>query len=391
MNMKNRWLLPEGIDELLPPQAEQVEAMRRNLLDMYKSWGYELIMPPFVEFLDSLLTGTGNDLDLQTFKLTDQVTGRTMGVRADMTPQAARIDAHSLKREGPVRLCYMGTVLRTRPETQGGTRSPLQIGAELYGHSGVESDIEILQLMLETLKVAGVNGAHVDLGHVGIFRGLARQAGLNEDQEAAMFDALQRKALPEINALLADFGVASKIQGMFKALVELNGDASVLQTARKLLKEGSGDVSNALDELIKIQERAQQAVPDTQLYFDLAELRGYNYHTGVVFAAYVQGLGQSVAQGGRYDEIGSVFGRARPATGFSVDLKSLITGSNEQSKNAVFAPAGDDAGLIDAINGLRAQGVIVIRELPGQNSDAQAMGCNRILFQCKNGWEVKNI
>jgi len=389
--MKNRWLLPEGIDELLPPQAEQVEAMRRNLLDMYKSWGYELIMPPFVEFLDSLLTGTGNDLDLQTFKLTDQVTGRTMGVRADMTPQAARIDAHSLKREGPVRLCYMGTVLRTRPETQGGTRSPLQIGAELYGHSGVESDIEILQLMLETLKVAGVNGAHVDLGHVGIFRGLARQAGLNEDQEAAMFDALQRKALPEINALLADFGVASKIQGMFKALVELNGDASVLQTARKLLKEGSGDVSNALDELIKIQERAQQAVPDTQLYFDLAELRGYNYHTGVVFAAYVQGLGQSVAQGGRYDEIGSVFGRARPATGFSVDLKSLITGSNEQSKNAVFAPAGDDAGLIDAINGLRAQGVIVIRELPGQNSDAQAMGCNRILFQCKNGWEVKNI
>jgi len=389
--MKNRWLLPEGIDELLPPQAEQVEAMRRNLLDMYKSWGYELIMPPFVEFLDSLLTGTGNDLDLQTFKLTDQVTGRTMGVRADMTPQAARIDAHSLKREGPVRLCYMGTVLRTRPETQGGTRSPLQIGAELYGHSGVESDIEILQLMLETLKVAGVNGAHVDLGHVGIFRGLARQAGLNEDQEAAMFDALQRKALPEINALLADFGVASKIQGMFKALVELNGDASVLQTARKLLKEGSGDVSNALDELIKIQERAQQAVPDTQLYFDLAELRGYNYHTGVVFAAYVQGLGQSVAQGGRYDEIGSVFGRARPATGFSVDLKSLITSNSEQTKNAVFAPAGDDAGLIDAINGLRAQGVIVIRELPGQNSDAQAMGCNRILFQCKNGWEVKNI
>ncbi|MDH5435659.1 MAG: ATP phosphoribosyltransferase regulatory subunit, partial [Gammaproteobacteria bacterium] len=223
--MKNRWLLPEGIDEILPPQAEQLEVMRRQLLDMYKSWGYELIMPPFVEFLDSLLTGTGNDLDLQTFKLTDQVTGRTMGVRADMTPQAARIDAHSLKREGPVRLCYMGTVLRTRPETQGGTRSPLQIGAELYGHSGVDSDVEVLQLMLETLKVAGVKDVHVDLGHVGIFRGLARQAELNSDQEAAMFDALQRKALPEINVLLAEYGVASKIQDMFKALVELNGDA----------------------------------------------------------------------------------------------------------------------------------------------------------------------
>lgn len=389
--MKNRWLLPEGIDEILPPQAEQLETMRRNLLDMYKSWGYELIMPPFVEFLDSLLTGTGNDLDLQTFKLTDQITGRTMGVRADMTPQAARIDAHSLKCEGPVRLCYMGTVLRTRPETQGGTRSPLQIGAELYGHSGVESDIEVLQLMLETLKVAGVNNVHVDLGHVGIFRGLARQAEFNEEQEAAMFDALQRKALPEINALLADFGVASKIQDMFKALVELNGDASILQTARKSLKKGSREVGNALDELIKIQERAQQAVPNTRLYFDLAELRGYNYHTGVVFAAYVPGLGQSVAQGGRYDEIGSVFGRARPATGFSVNLKSLITTNNEQSKNAIFAPAGDDAGLIDAVNSLRAQGRIVIKELPGQNTDAQAMGCNRILFQCKNGWEVKNI
>lgn len=389
--MKNRWLLPEGIDEILPPQAEQLETMRRQLLDMYKSWGYELIMPPFVEFLDSLLTGTGNDLDLQTFKLTDQVTGRTMGVRADMTPQAARIDAHSLKREGPVRLCYMGTVLRTRPESQGGTRSPLQIGAELYGHSGVESDVEVLQLMLETLKVTGVDGTHVDLGHVGIFRGLARQAELDQEQEAAMFDALQRKALPEINALLDEFGVTSKIQDMFKALVELNGDASILQTARKLLKKGSREVGDALDELIRIQERAQQAVPDTRLYFDLAELRGYNYHTGVVFAAYVQGLGQSVAQGGRYDEIGSVFGRARPATGFSVNLKSLITSNNGQTKNAVFAPAGDDAGLIDTINGLRAQGETVIRELTGQSTDAQAMGCNRILIQSKNGWEVKNI
>ena len=389
--MKNRWLLPEGIDEILPPQAEQLEVMRRQLLDMYKSWGYELIMPPFVEFLDSLLTGTGNDLDLQTFKLTDQVTGRTMGVRADMTPQAARIDAHSLKREGPVRLCYMGTVLRTRPETQGGTRSPLQIGAELYGHSGVDSDVEVLQLMLETLKVAGVKDVHVDLGHVGIFRGLARQAELNSDQEAAMFDALQRKALPEINVLLAEYGVASKIQDMFKALVELNGDASILQTARKLLKKGSREVGNALDELINIQERAQQAVPNTRLYFDLAELRGYHYHTGVVFAAYVPGLGQSVAQGGRYDEIGSVFGRARPATGFSANLKSLITSSEDQPRNAVFAPVGDDAGLIDTINGLRAQGVTVIRELPGQKTDAQAMGCNRIIFQCKNGWEVKNI
>ena len=389
--MKNRWLLPEGIDEILPPQAEQLETMRRQLLDMYKSWGYELIMPPFVEFLDSLLTGTGNDLDLQTFKLTDQVTGRTMGVRADMTPQAARIDAHSLKREGPVRLCYMGTVLRTRPESQGGTRSPLQIGAELYGHSGVESDVEVLQLMLETLKVTGVDGTHVDLGHVGIFRGLARQAELDQEQEAAMFDALQRKALPEINALLDEFGVTSKIQDMFKALVELNGDASILQTARKLLKNGSREMGDALDELIRIQERAQQAVPDTRLYFDLAELRGYNYHTGVVFAAYVQGLGQSVAQGGRYDEIGSVFGRARPATGFSVNLKSLITSNNGQTKNAVFAPAGDDAGLIDTINGLRAQGETVIRELTGQSTDAQAMGCNRILIQSKNGWEVKNI
>ena len=389
--MKNRWLLPEGIEEILPPQAEELEAMRRKLLDLYKSWGYELIMPPFIEFLDSLLTGSSNDLDLQTFKLTDQITGRTMGVRADMTPQAARIDAHSLKREGPVRLCYLGTVLRTRPESQGGSRSPLQIGAELYGHSGIESDVEVLRLMLATLKATGVKDIHVDLGHVGIFRGLAREAKLNSEQETAMFEALQRKALPEMNSLLADFKVDKKFQDMFKALADLNGDARVLDEARKVLKKAGRDVMNAIDELDSIQKKTQQSVKDIKLYFDLGELRGYNYHTGVVFAAYVPGIGQSVAQGGRYDEIGAVFGRARPATGFSADMKSLVQAGYEKPRKSVFAPADDDPALTDAIDGLRAQGITVIEELPGQNSDAKAMGCSRILFKCKNGWEVKNL
>ncbi|MES9887712.1 MAG: ATP phosphoribosyltransferase regulatory subunit, partial [Candidatus Sedimenticola sp. 6PFRAG1] len=272
------WLLPEGIDELLPPNANALEQLRRNLLDLYSSWGYELVFPPFIEYLESLLTGTGGDLDIQTFKLTDQITGRTMGIRADITPQVARIDAHQLRRDCPTRLCYLGTVLNTRPDGFAGSRSPLQIGAELYGHAGTESDLEILCLMLETMEQAGVDDVYLDLGHVGIFRGLAEQAGLDTDQEHALFDALQRKAVAEIESLVQNFGVDAEMAGMLRALAELSGD-DALEQARVRLAGASESVQNAIEELEQLAEKLAARRPEVPVHYDLSELRGYHYHT----------------------------------------------------------------------------------------------------------------
>ncbi len=393
MSGKDRWLLPEGIEEALPLQAERLESLRRQLLDLYRSWGYELIMPPFIEFLDSLLTGVGTDLDLQTFKLTDQMTGRTMGVRADITPQAARIDAHSMKRDCPTRLCYMGTVLRTRPESQGGTRSPLQIGAELYGHAGVESDAEILRLMLETLALTGMNDVHVDIGHVGIFRGLAKQAGLDGEQETILFDAMQRKARPELESCLQEFSVDKKIAPMLLSLIELNGDEQILSEADVCLKKADKSVKVALDNLKQIIRSLRTQGMSTPLFFDLAELRGYGYHTGMVFAAYTAGQGQAVAQGGRYDQIGSVFGRARPATGFSADLKILsgLTTDPTQVADVIYAPWSDDTALQSTIKSLRAAGERVVCALPGQSGQAKDMECTRALEKQGSDWVIVDL
>ncbi|MGB5615007.1 MAG: ATP phosphoribosyltransferase regulatory subunit, partial [Sedimenticolaceae bacterium] len=324
MNQDNTWLLPEGIDELLPAQARALEALRRTLLDCYTGWGYQLVVTPFIEFLESLLTGTGKDLDLQTFKLTDQVSGRQLGVRADITPQAARIDAHRLRHQAPTRLCYIGSVLRTRADGFSGSRSPLQIGAELYGHAGVESDVEIVCLMMETLAVAGLDGIYLDLGHVGIYRALARAAGLSARQEADLFEALQRKATAEIEALVDSFGLDAGMRGMLLALAELNGGEEVLPRARAALAAAPAEVAYAIDYVEAVAAQLRRYLPDLPVHFDLAELRAYRYQTGVVFAAFVAGEGQEVARGGRYDEIGEVFGRARPATGFSADLKTLM-------------------------------------------------------------------
>ena len=292
----DRWLLPEGIEEVLPPQARQLEALRRQLVDLYDSWGYDLVMPPFIEYLESLLTGTGYDLDLKTFKLTDQLTGRLMGVRADMTPQVARIDAHHLKRSTPTRLCYLGTVLHTRPSGFGASRSPLQVGAELYGHAGVESDIEILTLMAETLRMCGIQQSYFDLGHVGIFRGLAKEAGLDSTQEDELFDVLQRKSRPDMLVLFEKWSLDKKLADKFLGLSELNGDVSVLAEAKKLLKGSDKSVTEALSYLEKMAEQINRRLPDVTVHFDLAELRGYNYHTGAVFAAFVPGQGSAVAQ-----------------------------------------------------------------------------------------------
>jgi len=388
-----RWLLPEGIEELLPEQAERLERLRRDLLDLFASWGYRLVIPPIIEHLESLLVGTGHDLELQTFKLTDQLTGRLLGVRADMTPQVARIDVHRIKSAAPTRLCYVGPVLHTRPQGFARTRSPFQVGAELYGHGGIESDVEILQLMVETLRVVGLSRPHLDLGHVGVFRGLAREAKLNDEQEQVLFDALQRKAQPEIKAYLDSWAIAPDYRHMLTALVGLNGDGAVLAEARKTLRPAGATVQQALDNLEQIARLAQRKMPDIALHFDLAELRGYHYQTGVVFAAFVQGHGQEIARGGRYDDIGRAFGGARPATGFSTDLETLIMLSPQAAKQrgAIFAPCVEDGALHKAVAKLRQQGELVCMELPGQSGTAQEMGCDRVLEQRDGNWTVKKL
>jgi len=393
MSTVERWLLPEGIDEALPEQAKALESLRRRILDMYSSWGYEQVMPPFIEYLESLLTGTGHDLDLQTFKLTDQLSGRMMGVRADMTPQVARIDAHRLKRDVPTRLCYMGTVLNTRPDGFAGSRSPMQIGAELYGHSGLDSDLEVISMMIETLKLADMTQFHIDVGHVDIFGKLTEQAGLTEDQELAYFDMLQRKAVPEITAFVGSLEIDARYQDALRGLASLNGDMSAIDHARSLLDCIDG-MTETLDEVVAFCEQLSANYPGIDLNIDLAELRGYNYHTGIVFAAYVPGQGKEIALGGRYDDIGKVFGHARPATGFSTDLKTLLSLSSEQAKSdadMIFAPADPDASLRAVIASLRSEGQRVIIALDGQNASAEAMGCTHQLVRQNGEWVLQSI
>ena len=388
MISEDRWLLPEGIEEILPPAAGRLERLRRELLDLYESWGYELIVPPLIEFLESLLTGAGDDLELQTFKLTDQLSGRMMGVRADMTPQAARIDAHRLKRNGPVRLCYMGTVLRTRADGFGGSRSPYQAGVELYGHRGYESDLEVLTLMLETLRAAGISEAHLDLGHVAIFRELVRQAGLNMEQERVLFEALQRKALPEIHQHLAEWTLPAPCREWLQALATLNGGPEALDEADARLAASSPGVREALTMLRRLVGALREQWPDLPIHVDLAELRGYHYHTGILFSAYTLGQGAAVAQGGRYDEIGQVFGRARPATGFSTDLATLLWlgAAPEVVATGIYAPSLGDAGLEEQVVRLRRQGERVIRALPGAEVEPRTLGCDRRLAQQGGQW-----
>ncbi len=392
MSIRDKWLLPEGIEEVLPPDARRLEDARREILDLYARWGYQLIMPPLIEYLDALLTGSGNDLDLQTFKITDQMSGRMMGLRADMTPQAARIDAHPLRREAPSRLCYVGTVLHTRTDGFGGSRSPLQVGAELFGHAGPDSDVEILSLVLETLSLLDIADARIDLGHVGIYRGLARDAGLTMLQERELFDALQRKAVTEIDEILADTTASDDQRHRLAALAGLNGGAEVLVRAGEVLAGAGNGVNEALDNLRAISAQMQQRHDGLVLNYDLAELRGYAYQTGMVFAVFVPGCGQEIARGGRYDSVGEVFGRARPATGFSTDLKTLMNLSSrdfDAQLRAILAPAGNDADLLAAIDALRRQGECVVSSLPGQTGNPADMDCDRLLVNESGKWVVK--
>ena len=393
MTVNGHWILPQGIEEALPEQAASLECLRRDLLDLYASWGYEMVMPPFIDHIESLLTGTGRDLDLQTFKLVDQLSGRTLGIRADMTPQAARIDAHQLNREVPTRLCYIGTVLHTRSDGFGSSRSPLQVGAELYGHAGVESDVEILDLMISTFESAGVKDIYLDIGNVDIYKNLAKQAGLTEDDEIRLFELLQQKAVTEIRQLVASLSVDAKLAKMIMQLAELNGDLSIIDRAREQLRQAGPEVMSALDYLERVAQAVSLHNKDVKLNLDLAELHGYHYHTGVVFGAFVPQLGQEIARGGRYDDIGKIFGRARPATGFSTDLKLLSAlGSRDITMpQKILAPADENEELQVKIDKLRVEGHCVSRVLPGQVDDVAAMGCSQKLEQINGQWQLVPI
>jgi len=393
MQKKDSWLLPQGIDEVLPENARQLEALRRRILDVFSSWGYELVIPPVVDFLDSLLTGSGHDLDLQTFKLTDQVSGEMLGIRADMTPQVARIDAHNLKYDRPTRLCYVGTTLRTLGDTLEKTRSPMQIGAEIYGHSGIESDLEVIQLMLEMLAVSGIQNVHLDLGHVGIYRALSEQAGLTQQQETELFDVLQRKARTELNEIVDGFEIEEKYKNIFIVLPTLNGGADVLDKAAKILANTSDAVTHALGELQVIANKLSVNFPSLPVSFDLSELRGYHYHTGIVFATFIPEVGREIARGGRYDNIGEFFGRARAATGFSADLRlltSLSLQSTEQPQ-LIYAPYVDDASLTETIRDLRVTGITVVQQLPGHPDEINELACTGVLEKENQNWVVRPL
>lgn len=319
-----RWLLPEYIEDILPAEASRIERLRRAILDLFATARYELVMPPLIEYVDSLLTGTGHDLDVRTFKVVDQLSGRMMGLRADITPQVARIDAHLLNRKGVTRLCYCGSVLHTRPAGQSATREPIQIGAEVFGHAGVESDLEVQRLLCRALVLARVKKVRLDIGHVAVFRTLVHAAKAGAELEAELFAALQKKDLPALRGLTKTLDAKSRAALLL--LPELYGGAEVLALAEKKLP-AMAPVKRALATL-----RALAKACPVPASFDLAELRGYHYHSGVVFDAYCAGVAGAVARGGRYDEVGKAFGRARPATGFSIDLRALASANGRKGR-----------------------------------------------------------
>jgi ATP phosphoribosyltransferase regulatory subunit len=380
-----RWVLPEYIEDILPAEAAQIERLRRRILDLFRLHGYELVCPPLLEHLESLLTGTGHDLDLRTFKLVDQLSGRSLGVRADMTPQVARIDAHLLNRKGIARLCYAGSVLHALPASNTRTREPLQIGAELYGHAGVESDVEIQGVMASALRAAGVRDVHVDLGHVTVFRSLVRHGAIPAELEAELFQAMQSKDTSALRELTRD--LESNLKQALLLLPELYGNRDILLDARRRLPPHP-EIVRALEDLDTIA-RALADVIEVHC-FDLAELRGYHYHSGVVFAAYARDQRTAVALGGRYDEVGKAFGRARPATGFTMDLRELaaLAPVAEQAR-AILAPYRPaDRALARRIEALRAAGEIVIVDLPGHAATRGELGCARVLVDRAGVWDL---
>jgi ATP phosphoribosyltransferase regulatory subunit len=385
------WLLPDGIDEVLPEQARFIEKSRRELLDLYNSWGYDLVIPPMVEFTESLLSGFGSDLDLVTFKLTDQLSGRMMGIRADITPQAARIDSHSLNRQGPSRLCYAGTVLQTKPRAPLESRTPISIGVELFGEAGIGADIEVIELFLKTLETAGIDEIHLDIGHVDILRGLLVGSKLSNVQESELFELLQRKANAELDAWIAENIADAKLARWLKSLPLLSGSKDVLAEARKCLSGAPKPVLAALDQLDQIV--AALSNQSVTIYLDLGDLAGYRYHTGIVFAAYKQGYGKALGNGGRYDNIGETFGRARNATGFAFDLKSLVAnGATEQlTLSGIYVPSVVDQQCDNMISQLRKQGERVVQGFEGQTPNFKEINCDRQLVKKGDQYQIEKI
>jgi ATP phosphoribosyltransferase regulatory subunit len=384
-------MLPDGVDEVLPEQAQDVEYLRRQLLDLYHNWGYDLVIPPMVEFTESLLSGSGSDLDLMTFRITDQLSGRMMGIRADITPQTARMDAHSLRREGPSRLCYAGTVLHTRPRGPLESRTPISVGVELFGEATLAADIEVIELFLQTLKTCGVSAVHLDLGHVDIYRGLLAEASLDKALEAEFFELLQRKALAEL-ARWVDRNIKDKkLASWLTRLPSLTGGVEVLAAAKSALAGAPASVLEAVEQLGKIVSALTDA--DVSIYLDLGEMPGYHYHTGVVFAAYVQGYGKALGNGGRYDHVGEAFGRARPATGFAFDLKSLVSQGrrHRDQVGGIFAVASDDPEMHKQVALLRSQGNRVVQGFAGQAVNLKELNCDRQLVEQDGQYLIKKL
>lgn len=384
----NRWLLPENIADILPSEARKIEDLRRILLDRFQAYGYELVMPPMLEYLDSLLTGSGQDLNLKTFKLVDQISGRTLGLRADMTPQVARIDAHLLNRQGVTRLCYAGSILHTRAAAGSSSREQLQLGAEIYGHAGWEADLEIQALLNEVLNLSQVGLITLDMSHAGLLTAILGDFSPKPESLDTLYSALQTKDLPGLNLALEDW--PADVKSAVLALANLSGSPEkVLAQARQNLPK-TVEVKAALDELERLCA-AVAALPNApQLNLDLSDLKGYQYHSGVMFAAYVEGLPVAIARGGRYDMVGKAFGRSRPATGFSLDIMTLARISKKDSrKTAILAPWSNDSTLSQEIAQLRSQGQVVIQLLPGHEQDGDEFHCDRELVNQKGAWVVK--
>jgi ATP phosphoribosyltransferase regulatory subunit len=379
------WLLPEQFSDVLPSESRAIESLRRTLLDTASGYGYELVIPPLLEYVDSLLSGTGQDLDLQTFKLVDQISGRTLGLRADMTPQATRIDAHLLNRRGIVRLCYSGSVVHTRAQGVYATREPLQFGAEIYGHAGLEADIEVQQLAVRSLQLGGVRRMTLALSDVRIVRGVLAGMVAGPEQIDAILQALSRKDQAVLQELTRSTGGVQR--DAILGLPELFGDTGVLDEAARVLPDRP-IIREALADLARLAAMQTQAGVDVQI--DLADLRGYHYHSGVIFGLYAQGQPDALARGGRYDEIGATFGRPRPATGFSLDLRELVRYTQAPAaRAAVRAEWSQREGYAQAVQRLREDGQAVIELPAGATLEGEQFRFDRELAWSDGQWHVR--
>lgn len=390
MTYADRWLLPDGIEEILPEQARPIELLRRKLLELYRTWGYDLVIPPLLEYTDSLLSGLGRDVDLLTFKVTDQLSGRTLGIRADITPQTARMDAHSLTCEGANRLCYAGHVVHTKPKSPLATRTPIQAGAEFYGEPSIAADIEVVSLLLESLRTAQLPTLHIDLGHVGIYRALMAEVDVTTAQKNEFFDMLQRKAMAEIKQWISHNITNSKMAEALLALPSLAGTRSILADARNCYKNFPG-ACEAIAQLEALADTIELRYPEAECYFDLGEVRGYHYLTGLVFAAFAPGFGNPIASGGRYDHFGEGFGRSRPATGFAVDITAL-------SKLGVLpVPASRIVGVVNsgdiaqwnAVQALRENGERIV--FAQNEKELLLQNCKHQLLNIDGSYQIMDL